>query len=342
MPFSTGAFCRSCDMSICNDENPRAGLTRRSFVVGCAAAGATTMLGTRSGFAPIPVIDTHIHLFDSTRPQGAPYAGPGGVSPKVSLPDRYRKLAEPLGIVGAIKVEASPWIEDNLWALQVAQKDTIMVGVVGNLQPEKPEFPEYLARYHRNPLFRGIRYGNLWNYDLSEQVRNARFIEGLRLLAQADLVLDTANPDIQLLEAVVRVSDKVPDLRVVIDHLPKLETMPSTQAAYDNVLLELRQRTNVFVKLSSVIHRVNGQLSTDLASHRDRLARLMNVFGEDRVLFGSDWPNSDGVAPIDKVVGIVRAYFEAQPRSVAEKYFWKNSMRVYKWIRRTPDQPGEG
>ncbi len=41
-----------------------------------------------------------------------------------------------------------------------------MVGTVGNLQPEKPEFAEYLGRYAKNPLFRGIRYGNNWGYEI--------------------------------------------------------------------------------------------------------------------------------------------------------------------------------
>lgn len=326
-------------MSTYGVGNPRARLTRRTFLTGCAAMGAAKTLGAQSALASIPIIDTHIHLFDPTRPQGAPYSGPRGAAPQVALPGRYRKLAEPLGIVGAIKVEASPWVEDNLWALQVAQTDNLILGVVGNLQPEKPEFPKYLARYRKNPLFRGIRYGNLWNYSLSEQLKNPTFMEGLRLLAEADLVLDTANPNINLLEAVVRVTDKVPDLRVVIDHLPSLEPTPATTAAYDKALSELRQRANVFVKLSAVIHRVKGQLSTDVDSHRERLDHLMDVFGADRVLFGSDWPNSDGVAPIDKVVGIVKDYFMTQPRTVAEKYFWRNSVKVYKWIKRAPNQP---
>ncbi len=121
-----------------------------------------------------------------------------------ALPDRYRKLAEPLGIVGAVKVEASPWIEDNLWVLEVAQRDPIIVGVVGNLEPEKPEFPEYLERYRKNPLFRGIRCGNLWGRDLTAQVSSPAFIRGLELLAQADLVMDTANPRVPLLDAIVR------------------------------------------------------------------------------------------------------------------------------------------
>ena len=62
-------------------------------------------------------------------------------------------------MVGAIEVEASNWIEDNLWVLEVSQKDPMIVGTVGNLEPDKSEFREYLGR---NPLFRGIRYGSIW------------------------------------------------------------------------------------------------------------------------------------------------------------------------------------
>src|SRR5262249_12751046 len=147
-----------------------------------------------------------------------------------------------------------------------------------------------------------------------------------KLLQQADLVLDTANPRVELLQAFVKITDKVPELRVVLDHLPSLDPAPETQRAYDEALGQLQQRPRVFVKLSAVIHRVNGQVSTELAPYRDRLAQLIGRFGEDRIVFGSDWPNSDGVAPLDKVVGVVREFFQTQPRSVAEKYFWKNSL----------------
>ena len=121
-------------------------VSRRAFLTGVAAtaAAAATASPSEAQAPPIPIIDTHIHLFDPTRPQGAPYSGPRpapGAAPIAAYPERYRKLAVPLGVVGAIKVEASPWIEDNLWVLEVAQRDPIMVGVVGNLEPDKPEFP---------------------------------------------------------------------------------------------------------------------------------------------------------------------------------------------------------
>lgn len=315
-------------------------MQRREFLTGAAAlaAAAASRAYAASPLADIPIIDTHIHLFDASRPQGAPYTGSKQYKGGIALPPMYQRLAQPLGIVGAIEIEASPWIEDNLWVLEVAQKDTIMVGTVGDLQPEKPEFAEYLERYHRNPLFRGIRYGNLWGYNMVEQVKNPLFIAGLKLLAQADLMLDTANPRVDLLEAAVKVNDAVPDLRIVIDHLPELDPTPEDQAGYDAVLKEIHSRPNIFAKLSEIDHRVHGKVVSGLAAHRARLDLLMEIFGEDRVVFGSDWPNSVGTATLAQIVQLTRDYFSTK-RSAAEKFFWKNSVHAYKWVKRSPNQP---
>src|SRR5712692_11530740 len=81
-------------------------VSRRAFLTGVAATSAAAAIPWPSDAQapPIPIIDTHIHLFDPTRPQGAPYSGPRaqGAPPQPALPDRYRKLAEPLGVVGAL------------------------------------------------------------------------------------------------------------------------------------------------------------------------------------------------------------------------------------------------
>src|SRR5713226_7576962 len=244
-------------------------MNRRTFMTAAVAASAGGMAISAETPA-IPIIDSHIHLFDQTRPQGAPYSG-GGSNTEPALPARYRRLSAALGVVGAIEIEASPWIEDNLWVLEVSQADPIMVGTIGNLEPDKPEFPEYLERYHKNPLFRGIRYGNLWGRDITRQSTNPDFISGLKRLAEADLVMDTANHRVPLLEAVLRISDAVPTLRIVLDHLPALDPADADQPAYTAALQEFRKRPQIYVKLSEIIHRVNGQVSTELGTYRARL-----------------------------------------------------------------------
>lgn len=302
-------------------------------------------LKAATGIDDIPIIDTHIHLFDTTRPQGAPYKGSPKYVGGVALPSMYAKFARKLGIVGALEIDASPWIEDNLWVLEAIQPETIMVGTVGNLQPEMPEFADYLERYAKNLLFRGIRYGNNWGYNIVAQADNPVFIAGLKLLAQHDLVLDTANPRIDLLQAIIKISDKVPDLRIVIDHLPSFDPTPANQADYDAVLKEIAPRTQIFTKLSEIVHPVMGATTPivrGLAAHRDRLDTLMGYFGEDRVIFGSDWPQCVGLSEVPDTVALVREYFSTKSHEAAEKYFWRNSVAAYKWVRREPDQPDAG
>ena len=106
----------------------------------------------------------------------------------------------------------------------MAAKDKIIVGTIGDLEPGAPDFAKQFERFHRNPLFRGIRYGNLWGRSLDAQIAKPEFVAGLKLVADAGLVMDTANPDPALIRTMVRVTDRVPTLRVVIDHLPAVQS----------------------------------------------------------------------------------------------------------------------
>jgi L-fucono-1,5-lactonase len=305
---------------------------RRAFL-GLAAAPALQEL--RAQMAPIPIIDTHIHLYDTARPQGVPWPNRDNKLIYVpTLPSRLRQVTKGLGVRGAIEVECSPWFDDNQWVLDVAQKDTIMVGTIGNLEPGKPEFGAQLERFHKNPLFRGIRYGNLWGRDFTAEIAKPEFIAGLKLLADVGLVLDTANPNPRLLQDILRVSDQVPRLRIVIDHLPGMDPPPD-----ETTLREFGKRPQIYVKLSAVLRRRDGQVSDDVNLYRPRLDLLSGVFGPDRVLYGSDWPNSEPLGPYPKVLAVVQAYFAGKSREAAEKYFWKNSVAAYRWVPREPSQP---
>jgi predicted TIM-barrel fold metal-dependent hydrolase len=269
-----------------------------------------------------------------------PYAGsPEWAKEKngVALPSTYRAYAEPLNIVGAIELEASPWIEDNLWVLEQEHTDPLFVGTVGDLEPEKPDFADEFARFRKDPLFLGIRCGNIWNRDVSKQIPDPKFIDGLKRVADADMVMDSANPTVELMQAMVQINDKVPGLRIVLDHLPSFDPTSAQQAAYDAVLKEIHGRPKIYAKLSEIDHRTMP--ARGLAAHKARLDQLMETFGEDRVVFGTDWPNSWGTATPAEIVAIARAYFATRTRAAAEKYFWKNSLAVYKWKKRAKNQP---
>ncbi len=314
-------------------------MNRRTFLsVTAGVAG----LAANEPISIIPIIDTHIHLFDPNRPQGIPWPDKSDtVLYRAALPGRYRKVTRGLGVVGAIEVECSPWLEDNQWVLDVAAKDTIIVGTIGDLEPASNDFASQLERFHHNPLFRGIRYGNLWGRSLSKQLSNPQFVDGLKRVAEADLVMDTANPDPELIAAVLRLSDQVPRLRIVIDHLPQMEWPASApdRAALNANLQQLGKRPQVYVKVSEVLKRPNGRLQQDLGYYKALLDQLWDTFGADRLVYGSDWPNCDHIETVGQELKLVRQYFMGKGHEVAEKYFWKNSVAAYRWVKRAPDQP---
>ena len=311
---------------------------RRAILAGLAASAVTGAASAQN--AGIPIIDTHVHQFDPRRPQGVPYSGPRGQPPQIALPETYRPLAVPNGIVGAVIVEASPWIEDNLWILERADSDPIFVGVVGSLEPNAPGFATFLERFAKNPLWRGIRYARFWEMNGNKAVLKPGMLEGLKLLAQMDLSLDMANPNIGLMRGALAAADAVPNLRIVMDHMPQFDPTPETLADYDQLITDLAAHPNFYVKLSQVIHpNLQGVIEQDLAAYRARLNRLTAAFGEDRVMYGSNWPETVGKATIAQSVAMMRAYFADKPRARAEKYFWRNSRTVYKWVKRTSNQP---
>lgn len=314
-------------------------VNRREFLAASAALAACSATAQ----ARIPIIDTHIHFFDTTRPIGVPYPAKNAIPPglPIATPQTFRRAVASLGIVGAIELEASPWIEDNLWVLEESRKDTLMVGVVGNLEPERPDFHEYLSRYQKDPLFRGIRCGNIWGRNLAAQVEMPAFVAGIKELAAAGLTMDTANPRPDLIRAIVRLTDQVPGLRVVLDHLPGMDP-PAEATARQAVERDLRElaKRNVFVKVSVVARRVDGKVPTDLAFYKPRLDLIWDIFGEDRLLYASDWPNSAGNwVPYATELALVREFFQTKGRTASEKYFWKNSIAAYKWIKRSANQP---
>ena len=323
------------------------GLNRRAFLTGAAAAAVAGTLGgafaQSSSVDNIPIIDAHIHLFDGTRPLGAGYMGskPYRAISKTSLPSMYIPLAKPAGIVGAIVVESSPWIDDNLWYLEVCRANPIMVGVCGTLDPDQPDFGKYVTHFHKDPLFRAIRSSRFYTADNGKVALRPEQVANLKLLAQADLALDTANPSMGLMQANVLLTDAVPTLRIIMDHLPSFDPTPDNQQAYEAVVKEMADRPNIFIKLSEVYHPrlSDGVIVKDYELLRARLEYLFGAFGEDRVLFGSDYPNSYGVATIPEEVAVMKRFFSTKSRAAAEKYFWKNSARVYKWIKRDNDQP---
>jgi predicted TIM-barrel fold metal-dependent hydrolase len=212
-----------------------------------------------------------------------------------------------MGVKGAVVVEASPWREDNQWVLDLAKDDPIIVALVGHLEPGSETFRSDLQRFTKNPLFRGIRVGG------------GKFVEDdMRALADADLSLDAIG-NASILPSLLALTDRVPNLRVIINHLP---VEPSGWQS-GSEMRELAKRPQVYAKVSWV-------LKPDIPA----LDTVWSLFGPDRVVYGSNWPVSDKFLPYATVLKLMEDYLATRSDADRRKYFRDNSKACYKWIER--------
>lgn len=292
-------------------------IDRRHFLSG-SLAGA---LSLRAASTPSRIIDTHIHIYDPTRAEGVPWPPKdNALLYKPHLLDDFRAVTRGLGVTGVIVVEASAWLEDNQWVLDRAAKDSLVVGVVGNLAIADPAFDRNLERFSANKLFRGIRLsGNAFS------ATGPSLDHALRKLAAAGLSLDVVNAQ-SVLPAVAKAAMRVPDLRVVLDHLPFPEGTP---------LEEIAKNPKIYIKVSTVLQSKDGRVSEDLAVYRHSLDPLWELFGRDRLIYGSNWPVSNRLTPYGPVLKLVREYFVARGGEAEEAYFWKNAKAAYRYVDRT-------
>lgn len=300
--------------------------SRRAFLATCAGAALARAA------EPLRIIDTHTHFYDPSRPQGVPWPAKGTPLYRTVLPSDYKVLAKPHDIAGTVVVEASPWVEDNQWLLDLAEREPFIKGIVGNLDPLDAQFSANLARFAKNPLFRGIRVNGS---KLIEHGTAPTFLAAMRQLADANLSLDLNGG--AYLPFVPSLTKAVPSLRIVIDHVGGAGDAASLTAAWRDGIRAAGESANVFCKVSALPEQTRtapGQAPTDTAYYLPILDAVWEAFGADRVVYGSNWPVSDKGTNFANTLRIVREYFAAKGPEAEAKYFRDNSRRAYRWLNR--------
>jgi len=312
-------------------------MNRRKFLkTGACGVGSVSLCGmlpgeaAEAGLRPSRAIDTHTHFYDPSRPEGVPWPAADSPLHRTVLPDDWAEVASPHGVAETVVVEASPWVEDNQWILDLAAEDPRIVGLVGNLDPLTPDFADLVARFAPHPLFCGLRWrANLVNLDDERE----RLFEAARTMADHGLSLDLNGPP-RVLRGAIGIVDAVPALRVVLNHLggPGDPAKPSEE--WRETMRELAARPGVYMKVSGVVEQARsepGGAPESVDHYRPVLDAIWEDFGEDRVVFGSNWPVSDRGAPYATLYRIVAEYFAEKGEAALEKYFWRNSLAAYQW-----------
>ena len=239
------------------------------------------------------IIDTHIHVWDFEQ---AEYAWLKG---NTSLLHRTYSIAEleserfEAGISGGILVQAANNFEDTNWMLSVAECTPWIEGVVGWMPLTEPDATEKaLAHYLQNPYFKGVRHLIHDEPDATWLLQDT-VIESLKLLAENDIPYDVVGVLPAHIKTAMKVAEKVPNLRMVFDHLSQPPIAAGERfGEWGTLMSEAAQHRNFYAKISGLgtaSGNVSGWTASDLGPY---VSFTLEQFGAGRCLCGGDWPVS--------------------------------------------------
>lgn len=319
-----------------NTLERRAFLAGGTLAIGSALASSSCTANLHAAQAPetFEIIDCHTHFYDPSRAQGVPWPPKDSTLYRTVLPKDLRDQPMHRKITGTLIVEASEWIEDNQWLLDLAKTDPFIVGIVGRLDPASGVFAQQLKRFALNPLYRGIR---IWE-DRAKTLLERNELDAFALMAQMGIAADL-NGGPQTVSLVEALAKRVPDLTIVLNHIGNVAiNAESPPEAWKVAMRGAAKAPNVFCKISALVEgaaRDGKKAPSDLDFYRPTLDVVWDAFGEDKVIYGSNWPVCEFAADYQTVQRLSMEYVGQKGAEALKKFCASNSARAYGWISRS-------
>ncbi|MEV1179499.1 amidohydrolase family protein [Nonomuraea sp. NPDC049784] len=235
------------------------------------------------------VVDAHQHFWNletGSYPWLTPEHGP---IHRTFEPEELIPQLAAAGVDRTVLVQSMDSYADTDAMLAQAAVHDFIGAVVGWVPLDRPgEAAEALERYRRHPRFAGVRHLIHDEPDPDWVVRDS-VIEGLGLLAAAGLPFDVVAVLPRHLEHVPVLAERVPGLRMVIDHLAKPPIKEKGWEPWASLLARAAECPGVYAKVSGLNTAADPGTWTgeDL---RPYVEHALEVFGPERLMFGGDWP----------------------------------------------------
>ena len=203
------------------------------------------------------------------------------------LPESLELTIREAGVDGVISVQARQSVEETSWLLEMARQNKFIKGVVGWLPLINDDIEVELEKYSGNKLLKGLRHVIQGEPDPKFMLRKD-FNSGVSLLKKYSMAYDILIVERQL-PNMIRFVDQHPDQVFVLDHIAKPLIAKHELSLWKENIQELARRENVSCKISGMVTEAdfNSWTPPQLQPYFDV---VLEAFGADRLLFGSDWP----------------------------------------------------
>jgi predicted TIM-barrel fold metal-dependent hydrolase len=277
----------------------------------------------------IPLLDTHQHLVYANRRPYSWTAGIPALAAKSFTYDDYLRAIEGAGVAAAVFMETAP--DDPFWrdetrhiAELAAAPDSLITGMIVNCRPEEEGFEEYLETLDGLPVVGLRRILHVVPNEVSQQ---PRFVRNVRLLAARSWTFDICMLQRQLPLAAELIR-ACPDVQFILDHCGVPDIAGGTIADWRQKIAAVAELPNVACKISGIIANCRPEEAT-ADTVRPYVEYCLDVFGWDRVVWGSDWPVCLINVSLARWAEITRELIAGESDANQRKLCYANAVRLY-------------
>jgi len=273
------------------------------------------------------IIDTHHHYWNYNPVDFDWIDEKMAVIRKSFLPNDLNQTLESTDVKGVVSVQARQCLEETDWLLSMAAEHEFMKGIVGWVPLSSDNIQAVLEKYKDNPWLKGVRHVIQGEPD-PEFILGKDFNEGIRKLKDNNLVYEILIFERQLANT-IKFVDQHPNQQFVLDHIAKPRIKENVLQPWADLIKELAKRENVSCKISGMVTEADYKLWTpeQLAPYFDV---VLEAFGPQRLMFGSDWPVCLVATEYHNWLDIVSQVADGFSEEEKALFYYKNAEKLYK------------
>ncbi len=274
----------------------------------------------------VPMIDAHQHFWKFDPVRDSWIDNSMKVIQRNFLPADLQPVLKQYGFSGCVAVQADQSELENHFLLQNAAENEFIKGVVGWVDLQSPKVEERLAYYSQQPKMKGFRH-ILQGEPQRDLMLQPAFKKGIQLLQQYNFTYDILIYPDQLgyaAELVKLFSNQA----FVIDHIAKPNIKKQAIDDWAKQIKAVAQYENVYCKVSGMVTEADWKhwKPEDFTPY---LNVVVEAFGMNRLMYGSDWPVCLVAESYGKMLGIVQNYFSSLSEDERARFFGLNAARFY-------------
>ena len=277
------------------------------------------------------IVDAHQHFWDPARGDYG-WLTPDNPIHRVFSADDLRPLMVQAGVDATIIVQAAPTPAETDYMLGIARDTPWILGVVGWIDLEAADTAKEVRRRAGDPLFLGVRP---MLQDLADPnwILQAKLAPVLNAVATEGLVFDALILPDQI-AVITELAKRHPQLSIVLDHAAKPQFLDAdAMAKWVSEIEKLAVLPNVTCKVSGLLTELKA------GGSRDDIVRavgvLFDLFGRERLLWGSDWPVLTLAGNYQDWFELVRETVMAKDSGAVDAIMGGNTLRIYRPSRHT-------